>query len=76
MQPGRRALTFGETATAIAALTAQLRAAALPVGAPVGLLMERSPEWAVAMLACLAAGHPFVPMPASLPQVGPVLVVF
>ena len=61
-------LSYAETAAAVARLAAALRALCLPAGAPVGLLLERSSDWAVAMLAALATGHPFVPMEPSLPQ--------
>ena len=60
--------SYAETAAAVAQLAAALRALCLPPGAPVGLFLERSAEWAVAMLAALATGHPFVPMEPSLPH--------
>ncbi len=63
-----RGFSYGEVAAAAARLAAALHAAVLPAGAPVGLLLERSAEWAVAMLAALATGHPFVPMEPSLPH--------
>ncbi|GAB4817358.1 hypothetical protein N2152v2_004404 [Parachlorella kessleri] len=61
-------LSYAETAAAVGRLAVALRALRLPASAPVGLLLERSAEWAVAMLAALATGHPFVPMEPSLPQ--------
>ena len=56
IQPQRRSLSFAELAAAAAQLAGAIGAAGLPPGAPIGVHLHRSPEWVVAMLACLVRG--------------------
>ena len=71
--PNRAAVAEGERTLTYAALDARanqlaraLRARS-PIGAPVGLFIERSLEAMVGVLAIMKSGAPYVPLPVDLP---------
>jgi amino acid adenylation domain-containing protein len=61
-------LSYAQLAAHAGRLTARLRAAGVGRGARVALVLERSPELAVAALAVLAAGAAYLPLDPSLPD--------
>jgi acyl-coenzyme A synthetase/AMP-(fatty) acid ligase/thioesterase domain-containing protein len=63
---GSKTLTFAEAYTAALRLAATI-SCAVPAGKPIGVLMPNSAPYPIAMLACLAAGHPCVPLNARDP---------
>lgn len=71
IQPGCPTLSFGQLAAVAARLAHLLAAAALPASAPVGLLLDRTPEWVAAMLACLVSPCvPWMPAPCACAGAG------
>jgi len=58
--------TYGQLRRAVRALSARLRAAGLPAGAPVALLAPNGLFWVAAYIATMDAGLVTVPLPASL----------
>ena len=60
-------LTYRELAARAAALAYELRAVGVGPGERVGIVVERSPDLLVAMLAALAAGAAYVPLEPSHP---------
>lgn len=71
---GRR-LTYAETLAEVDALAARLRARGIGPDDRVGVLMERSPEMVVAMLAILEAGAAYVPIDPDYPVARQALVI-
>jgi amino acid adenylation domain-containing protein len=65
---GEGQLTYGELGRRAGGLARRLRRHGVAAGTLVGLLVERSPEWAVGALAVLAAGGAFVPLDPAYPQ--------
>jgi acyl-CoA synthetase (AMP-forming)/AMP-acid ligase II len=61
------ALTYGELWDGLGGLAETLAADSQP-GAVIGILLPASPLFALAMLACLAAGRPFVALDTDHPQ--------
>lgn len=59
IRQGDTALTFGELWDAVSGLAERL-AAETKAGELIGILMPACPTFPLAMLACLASGHPFV----------------
>lgn len=64
---GRR-LTYGELATESARLASHLRAGGVEPGDFVGILLDRSIEFVVAVLGILEAGCAYVPLPSEYPD--------
>ncbi len=64
---GRR-LTYGELATEAGRLAGHLRASGVEPGDFVGILLDRSVEFVVAVLGILEAGCAYVPLPAEYPD--------
>lgn len=60
-------LTYAEMVGRVRALAAHIMAATAP-GELVGILLPTSAEFPLAMLACLAAGRPFVPLDLHYPR--------
>jgi non-ribosomal peptide synthetase component F/thioesterase domain-containing protein len=67
VRDARTALTFGELWDGLSGLAETLAADTKP-GELIGILLPASPMFAVAMLACLAAGRPFVALDTDHPQ--------
>ncbi|MGW2803338.1 non-ribosomal peptide synthetase [Streptomyces sp. NPDC001269] len=61
-------VTYAQLAERSAALAATLRAAGAGQQAPVGVLIERSPETVVALLAILKAGAAYLPLEPTYPR--------
>mgnify|MGYP002780035031 CR=1 FL=1 len=72
---GARRLSYRETLAEVDALAAQLRARGIGPDDRVGVLMERSPEMVVAMLAILEAGAAYVPIDPDYPVARQALVI-
>ncbi|MEU9000047.1 amino acid adenylation domain-containing protein [Streptomyces caniferus] len=66
---GGRVLTYREVETAANRLAHALRARGVGPDVPVGLVIERSTDYVVALLAVLKAGGAFVPLDPALPAV-------
>ncbi len=64
---GSTTLTYGELDRRAAVLAGQLRALGVGPEIPVGLCLDRSPEWVVSMLGTLKAGGAMVPLDPALP---------
>jgi non-ribosomal peptide synthetase-like protein len=64
---GPRTLSYGEVDALANRLARHLRARGVQAGALVGLLVERSPEAVIAILATLKAGGAYVPLDPSHP---------
>ncbi len=60
-------LTYGELAVRAGALAARLRLLGVGPEVVVGVLLERSPEMVIALLALLAAGGAYLPLDPQLP---------
>jgi aspartate racemase len=65
---GAQEITYGELNRHANDLAHRLRKAGVGPGAPVAVLLERSPEMIVALLAILKAGGFYVPLDRSSPQ--------
>jgi D-alanine--poly(phosphoribitol) ligase subunit 1 len=72
--PGRIAHISGETALTYQQLTSQSNTLAQhllnrlsPDGAPVAILGHKQVEMLVGFIACIKAGHPYIPLDSSLP---------
>ena len=63
-----QSIRFGELAERVASVAFGLRSAGVGAGAMVGLHLERSIDWVVALLAILRANATVVPLPPSYPQ--------
>ena len=72
---GARRLSYRDTLAKVDALAAQLRARRIGPDDRVGVLMERSPEMVVAMLAILEAGAAYVPIDPDYPLARQALVM-
>ncbi|MGD2115286.1 MAG: amino acid adenylation domain-containing protein, partial [Acidobacteriota bacterium] len=64
---GDRTLTYGELDRRAGRLARRLRGAGAGVDVPVAVCLDRSPEMAVAVLAILKVGGPYVPIDPELP---------
>ena len=62
-----RSLTYAELAAQVDVLTGDLRARGVAPGLTVGVLLERSPELLVALLAVMKAGGAYVPLDPHYP---------
>lgn len=65
---GDRTVTYGELDYLSTKVAGRLRALRVSCDSQVGLYLDRSIEWLVAMMAVLKAGGGFVPIDASLPE--------
>lgn len=65
---GSRAITYGELNDRVESLVREILAVDGSRGSPVGLILERSPEYIVALLGALRAGAPFVPIDPGWPD--------
>jgi non-ribosomal peptide synthetase component F len=65
---GDRKLTYGELNARADRLACLLQARGIKAEVPVALFLERSPELAIAALAVLKAGGPYVPLDPSYPS--------
>jgi amino acid adenylation domain-containing protein len=64
---GARSLRYRELRVRAESLARRLRASAHPADQPVALCCERSVDAVIAVLACLAAGVPYLPLDPGLP---------
>ncbi|HZJ65709.1 MAG TPA: amino acid adenylation domain-containing protein [Kofleriaceae bacterium] len=64
---GGRSLRYRELRARAGSLARRLRAIARPADQPVALCCERSADAVIAVLACLAAGVPYLPLDPGLP---------
>ena len=65
---GDRKLTYGELNARADRLACVLQSCGIGAEVPVALFLERSPELAIAALAALKAGGPYVPLDPSYPS--------
>ena len=68
VEQGERRLTYAGLAARAGELAARLQAAGVGPEVPVAILLERSPEMIVALLAVLAAGGAYVPLDPGHPR--------
>jgi amino acid adenylation domain-containing protein len=68
VQAGEQTLTYRELAGRSGRLAEAMLAAGAGPGAPVALLLDRSPALVTAVLAALRAGAPYVPLDPDLPE--------
>ena len=62
------AITYGELASRVERLAADLSKRGLPQGAPVAVCSSKSISWVVGMLAILSAGGVYIPVDPMLPM--------
>lgn len=67
IRDGSRAIPYGELNDRVDSIVREIVAADANRGRPIGLILERSPEYVVALLGALRAGAPFVPIDPGWP---------
>jgi amino acid adenylation domain-containing protein len=65
---GDRSLTYAQLEARAGRLAARLRAQGVAPGMRVGICLERSPEWVVAVLAVMKSGAAYVPLDPAHPE--------